>query len=47
MAGGNKHEFVVREHWKSELEEERRENLTKILALWRSLSREGAGERGE
>ena len=37
-------EFEVIEHWKSDSEEERKENLRRILELWQSMSREAAGE---
>ena len=48
LAGGmcmkKEPEFEVVEHWKSDSEEERKENLRRILKLWRSMSREAAQE---
>lgn len=46
MPGRKGPEFVVREHWQSENERERKENLEKILQLWKSMSREAAEEEG-
>ena len=37
-------EFEVVEHWKSDSEEERKENLRRILKLWQFMSREAAQE---
>ena len=42
MSGRKEPEFVVREHWRSDEEDKRKENLEKLRTLWKAMSRAAA-----